>query len=826
MPHSVPPPRGVPPNNPYDPRDLQYKALQRWDRQQRVWATVEETIRRRVPINGKGPNIGGRNMEYAMYKKRIDVENQILLDNMAPPIELAGPRGWESKLRVSPKDVPTTYIPVGKREYPYPLHCKMVDGNRNHENNLVNTRVVHPKEKELNVGTTTGNRQSWAGPTGKGIPIQFQGKEYHSKQVARNREEIERHMPHFIAPRAYLELCGKQPPWTDDAESAAAAARRVPPVVHYPPVADPPPEEACLNSPQQSDKTKISPVEESDVCTDVAEEEAGGPCLVISTDRILFFTEPGKLAHGAVKIRNVGTTTVYYTWAPFQPTTELDGVIGQGNSDQEKEKCGSNQGDDSNHAVVPEKELNETRSSGSGPGSAKDSRIKATAQERTDKACVYDDVPPGQPARDKTSVSLRALATKSRESKAFFYLSNPLDGVVLPDDEVIFSFSVRAAYPGCFTAHYELLMVPAMATPLIVELCAFVDSVTPVASVLSDPVENVMAAKEKVDMQRRTVNALVSKESVFDASEIAKATRNCIALTKAPEEAREAEVSRWRLMWNDTTYMALRLPFNQDVYKRLDALYNNLKKVVSKGMDQQGMDGWNGSAQLLQIKISALRDAPARNTLREAFNILLRAAAVCEQENEPLELLLRRAAGMVAFKALAHRAAQLDDTISYALEIRTRPQILSNNPPGPVAAATRQTNQHAGSTGVRTSRTSSLKPRFGSAPQESYTVIPAPAEDQTNDLECAVAQETTIEKPLREEYNARLFTGMWRIVGDAVEQLCSMLETSRRTIEAACDLPLMEITMQRRADDVAIIQNTEDIDVDTALDAVAPKKRK
>ncbi|SCU72039.1 uncharacterized protein TEOVI_000362100 [Trypanosoma equiperdum] len=830
----------VPPVNPYDPRDLQSKALQRWEEQQRVWANMEKNIRRRVPGKGRAAQLGGRNMEFAMYKKRLNIEKQFLLEGAVPPPELGGHNLWESTLRIHPGENAVRYVRMDKTEYPYPLYCKVADNRRNDADNQTNMRIVHPKERQLGVVKEQPQQPK---SKDESISIIFPGKEYYSKQVARNISAIERQMPHFLVPRAYLEVCGKPPPWTFNTEEAAAAKKRAPPVAYHPPPASPSVTVSRTFSQQCGSQKKCSSLGEDDAATavtrpdvnsctvDVTEEAVGGPSLVISTTRILFFAEPGELSHGSVKIKNNGTTTVYYTWAPIQPVTELDDAI-TGNETRDEESGG-----DDGEISGTKNERSQTESDEGGATSARTScdtvqvtavpqwRSKERGEERgirVDGEAVEQQTPRGE-----AKLSLRALATKSKESKTFFYLSAPLDGVILPDDEIIFPFSVRAAFAGRFTRHYELLMFPTMSRPLVVELCAFIRSPLPTLNALSDPVGEAIDAREGVNMQRQLLNTLVARESMYDASEIAKATKACIAASQAEEEAREAEITRWRLAWNDSTYMALRVPFNRDIYQRLNAMYGNIMRTMDEcGRPLQHRE-WNGSVQTLQTKICGVRDAVCRNTLREAFNCLLRASVVCEQEREPLGLLLRRAAGVTAFSVLAHRVEQLDDSISYALGIRSRPVPLQSTVL-PVIAMNQKSINNTNNQGALSGRANARqgsRARSGFTIQDNSAVLSVLTEEQGNEAEAA-SQEAAIEPSVQEEYRARLFTGMRRLVGDAVEQLCAILDASRNSIEAACDLPLMGITVCTRAQDVRIIQCAEDLEVDTAVEAIVPKKRK
>ncbi|KAF8280907.1 hypothetical protein TcYC6_0020260 [Trypanosoma cruzi] len=65
---------------------------------------------------------------------------------------------------------------------------------------------------------------------------------------------------------------------------------------------------------------------------------------------------------------------------------------------------------------------------------------------------------------------------------------------------------------------------------------------------------------------------------------------------------------------------------------------SNLARTMSALESPLHHEEWDGSVQTIQGDLCMLHDAVSRNTLREGFNILLRAAIVSEQEDEPLDL--------------------------------------------------------------------------------------------------------------------------------------------------------------------------------------------
>ncbi|KAG8347397.1 hypothetical protein TRVL_01773 [Trypanosoma vivax] len=829
------------PENKYDPRDLQPKALRQWERQERLWATIEENIRQRVPCGSRAAQWGGRRMERAACEARRRQESIALIENAQPSSLFTGIHTWESSLRVNKNDHAVRYIRLGTKSFPYSLYSRTTDNVRHDTEHAVNTRIILPGEKEWE--KTDKNVLLPHDEAHCKLTVERQSDEYYMKQLRKRLPEVERRMSHFLIPRAYIEVCGKPPPWTTKREDMEAAERRTLPVVHVPP---PGPPVSCSTSPTHSahrdtrknrvftaleDSASYAVQSDNNAASDFADDEATvGPRIEISTTRILFVAEPGELAHGAVKIKNSGSTTVYYTWRYFQPLNALDRcdiveeeLAGGNHVQHERGDADSVSGQLEGINIV-----SETSGCPNVDESASHSNMFAEHDDGEESGNGSgDECVNSRLGSARAKVPLRSLASKSNESKTFFNLSSPLDGVILPDEEVVFPFSVRADYSGRFACHYELLTLPVLSSSVVVELVAIIRTKGPSLEAFAEPVEKAIDAKAVVETSRQVINALVVKESTYDMVEISKATEACMAASRAAEEARVAELDKWRIAWNDATYPALGISFNSDVYKRLRALYSNLASIMAATGQPLHHKEWDGSVQMLMANIGLLRDALSRNTLREATNVLIRAASVSESEDEPLEVLLRRVAGAMVLSTLAKRAGHLDDTIAHTLGIRQ-----PNKPPTP------RGNQHSSNQKLSAPQQRCVSPPYRSASRHNSRSKPgAPmheppsgrglhAEEPTSNSDSILNIDMKIDPSVRQEFNARLFTGMRRLVGDAVEQLFAMLEGSRYTIEAACDLPLFDVTVHSRASEVCIIQNAAEMCVDTTVEIVQPKKKR
>ncbi|KAH9593519.1 hypothetical protein LSM04_008236 [Trypanosoma melophagium] len=877
--------------NPYDQRDLQGKAIRNWEKQKRVWSNVEANIQRRILKNSKVRK-GCTNMSQGIYKTRLREEELSLVGNAVPSSIFSGVHTWESTLRTSEDGGALRYLKLGRSDFPYPLYVKVTDDARTDPEHLKNTRVVfqnEPPPQNSSTSTSAGvnmnvdgveDEVSVFGSPGKSSqealssmkPVSFGAGNYYEEKIQRYLPILEQRMSHLFLPRAYLEVCGQPPPWTTNIEDAQAANKAAPAVVRI----SPPPGKSSptttsfgnvnmdLSTHKQSQEMKksrlpsvIDPAMRTvsiEVAPTSEQEVAGELLLEISTTRLLFFASPGELAHGFVKVKNSGMMTVYYTWEPHQPITALDGDLAAEKDDddneehEEEEKKKKDEEDDNEDAKKSESIFRIYR---------KDEVEELHKSLNNSDHQNYVGELEEKKVTDKQRVPLRLLAKKSAQSKTFFCLSTPFDGVILPGDEEIFPFSVRAPFPGRFTQHYEFLVIPVVSSRIIVELCAIVRDGGPSLEAISRPIANAIDSKAVVDSQRTIINELVANDDPYEAAEIEKATQQQIVVARAPEVAKEVLTSKWREAWHECTYTALRIPFNCAVYARLDALHANLVRTMESLGQPLHHKEWDGSVQTLQADLCTLRDAPSRNILREAFNILLQAASVSEQETEPLDMLLQRIAGTIAFTTLAQRACELDDAIAISIGLHIPQSVpiasaLQNTrfggsggnmgaPPTATTGSTTSTSLTATPAGRRGVNSAGKPPGRLSGKGKSTVTHDSSAgagaavsgrgpfteEPMASAGSLAAgAGDIATEEAMKGEYNTRFFLGMRRLVGDAVDRVCSMWDSSRAIVEAACGLSLLDTIESARVEDVRVIQAADEMDIDFTVDIVQPKRRK
>ncbi|KAG5478664.1 hypothetical protein LSCM1_06068 [Leishmania martiniquensis] len=379
--------------------------------------------------------------------------------------------------------------------------------------------------------------------------------------------------------------------------------------------------------------------------------QTSGPSMELSTRSLFFQTRPHELLQGTVTLCNTGTTTIYFSWVPVDPVEEQFGHLGQ------------------------------------------DSGAAAAAEEVADDGTVHEDGASGK-HRQQLSVQggaapaaviiTHSLAVHQRAARDnFFFLSSPMNGVVLPEEQGTFAFAVRATRAGLFQHTYELLTVPPAPNRIFVRLRALIQSDSPALEWLAAPVAEAIEAKVMLDAQRRLAQKISMDVNAIEGSDLSKRIDALDLAANAAAEAerklRQAQEDAWNLA-NRLTFD--HIPYATAVYDKLEELYAVVQETCRRlGRPKKaetdaalkhstaastapsfeararpsaacaalpapfpppkvettapaanitttalGPAKWDGSLLLLVQQMMAVRDAPTRQTFFEALFALLRAA--------------------------------------------------------------------------------------------------------------------------------------------------------------------------------------------------------
>ncbi|CAC9489391.1 conserved hypothetical protein [Leishmania infantum JPCM5] len=385
--------------------------------------------------------------------------------------------------------------------------------------------------------------------------------------------------------------------------------------------------------------------------------QSSGPAMEMSTRSLFFQTRPHELLQGTVTLCNTGTTTIYFSWVPVDTIEEQLRQLDQ----------------DSGAAAAADSKA------------AESGEVREKGANKEHRQTLSD-----RDGTDATRIT-HSLAVHQRTAReTFFFLSSPMNGVVLPGEEGIFAFSVRANRAGLFQHTYELLTVPPAPERIFVCLRALVQSDGPSFEWLAAPVAEAIEAKVTLDTQRRLVQTISMNVDAIEGSALSTHIK---ALDGASEAATAAERKRRRAQedaWNLANRFTFdHIPYAAAVYDKLVRLYTVVQETcrtlsrkqnaktgaapenaavatAAAALDARtkpftshaalpapapppqqepvaptadivatasGPAQWDGSLLLLMKQMMAVRDAPTRQTFFEAFLVLLRAARASRQCN-------------------------------------------------------------------------------------------------------------------------------------------------------------------------------------------------
>ncbi|KPI88363.1 hypothetical protein ABL78_2538 [Leptomonas seymouri] len=316
-------------------------------------------------------------------------------------------------------------------------------------------------------------------------------------------------------------------------------------------------------------------------------EQQSGPAMELSTRSLFFQTRPHELIHGNVTLRNAGTITIYYSWTVMDTMQEHLHKL----YEEEREAERGEEGSDA--ATTP------------GSGGGEHSNRNSGSRKMYNQRAKQDNYLPY--ASLCLTHQLAAHQSKARES--FFFMSAPMNGVVLPGAEATFPFSVRATREGLFQSTYELLTVPPAPERIFMRLRALVQRDGPSFEWLARPVAEALEAKVVVDAQRRCVQQIGADVRTVEAAELRD---RVAALDGAAEVAKQAEKAR-RHAQEEAWHRANRLTFDHIPYHA--AVYDKLERLSAVVRDTYVLlnkeEECKAPAVPLQQQSLKLKEAPA-----------------------------------------------------------------------------------------------------------------------------------------------------------------------------------------------------------------------
>jgi hypothetical protein len=429
----------------------------------------------------------------------------------------------------------------------------------------------------------------------------------------------------------------------------------------------------------------------------------------------------------------------------------------------------------------------------------------------------------------------QVLIVEDMKQPDCFHLSDASSGVLLPEENKMFTFTVRASLPGVYTKQYELLTVPAGKERIVVQLRAVVIS-NEVNYVATSSLEKELHKKAMRDYQRHILTEPIWNPDnlVLDHANIEIEIRD-LSKAKAKKLAELQGVGEFQeVNWYDRN-APLKIPYNQAVYSKLLILHRNfhqfLKTVnslapppavaagtVSPAADaaailspatgglsppttaavvaqptQAASADWDGSVKSLIEDIASLKDAAARNMFMKALQALLGCAEATEDRSDSLHVLLSRSAGR---KSLGHAIEEMVKYVPVAKDLAEGKSVKAKIEK------------------VETGKGSKPPPKAAAKPPAKGSAAAA-----SSDIKVDGAPEAK-----HPNFDKFFHAGVRRIIGDAVESMFGRRDDTFEVIAAVTDRPF-EYAVKRRLDNIAIIQAAPDPEQDVTQDTTKPKKK-
>lgn len=385
------------------------------------------------------------------------------------------------------------------------------------------------------------------------------------------------------------------------------------------------------------------------------------------------------------------------------------------------------------------------------------------------------------------------VASQSEGNDDFFRLSDPLNGVMLPEDQKLFTFSLRAPAAGVYSRQYELLTVPAGKERILVHLRGVVLSADE-NRVATVSLEKAIARKATRDDCRKALEGTLwapSDRNAFSKSDALNEQRSRAQRAADQVHERELRMQRQAAVWGQRNH-ALSGAYNCNIFTRIDDLfqrYQAFQAAINGGKsDAPPATAWNGSLKSFFEDISQIRDSVVRGSFAAALTELTRASQVVESPVEELPQLLLRLATRTA---LLNAADEIQNYASTARDLADGRQIKAK------------------------ADASKTDGKGGKAPPAK------PAKGKPTATEVKAEAVEAVKAP---DYDAFFAAGTRLIVSRALDSMFDLYEESSRVIDRvhAADVKVSQAT---RWDALTALQAAAEVDIDLTAEVTKGKKK-
>jgi hypothetical protein len=385
-----------------------------------------------------------------------------------------------------------------------------------------------------------------------------------------------------------------------------------------------------------------------------------------------------------------------------------------------------------------------------------------------------------------------SVVTDNQETSDFFRLSDPMNGVMLPEEQKFFTFSLRAPAAGVYSRQYELLTVPAGKERIIVNLRGVVLSADE-NDVATVSLERAIAVKASRDDCRKTLECILwesSENNAFTQSDALNEQRT--RAQRAADKLHEQDLlmQRQAAVWNHRN-QALGGAYNCSIYAKIEDLfqrYQTFQSAINPQDQETASVPWNGSLKSFYEDISLIRDSIVRSNFTAALNELVRASQVVQSPTEDLRLLFLRLATRTV---LCNAADEMQSYAAVARDLAEGRQIRAKTDASKTDA------------------------KGGKAP---------PAKAAKGKTVVAEVKSETIEAAKPPDFDAFFVAGSRLILSSAAQNMFALLDESQRAVDRvhAADV---KVTQATRWESLVALQATAEADVDLAAEVTKGKKK-
>lgn len=744
----------------YDERDRQGKALRAWERQQQQWVQTEKNLAAKL---GKKPD---ETLPATIHNFRRRQEELGMIDASVPAEIKNGISAWEMNLRSGSGGV--RYVQVGS-SYPYPLYCPIRDSEAVKPDNHILMRVIPEFLPERDKPVSEG--------------------EYFKTKQNEFKKHVKRKFAHFVADPEPLLVVGVPPPKT---KNPIKDDNTVEPVIFVLPK-----EKRESNAGNQSKGPAIMTSTPTTTAMDAVDARQipsrplsavssksqepiptaqDGPMLMFSAAHLSFVTQPNVAAHATLKVSNIGSTAVFYSWSVCTTESILDDR--KKSTDDAGPKDGLNGSNDPQEGVQGLFRLSAPNDGVFLPDD--DTCFTFMFRSAVPGAFVQQyellTVPAG---KERIIVQLRGVVLRNdSDALGVSALSHAMSSRSMKmDSHNLFTEILNRPVENCIDeAHIRMLLAERNQQKEVI---------------VNKEVE-LQEKRESLWVHHNTVLKIPFNEAVYEKIfQLHHHFQQLMAEVQPPAPASQSQVQGSRVP------SGVPEGGSRASSPALDARPNTSPIQGPTSEARTGPQEWSGSLRSFLEDLTAVKDVQIRTSFLTALSTLRRCAEVSTNKAEPLSTLVLRASSQQAWSEAIDDIALCSSTARDLAEGR-----------GTLKGSNRDAKD----------------PKGKSAAAKK---VAASGNAKDKDKNATQQQEKNVDDnaEVKAEYDDLFFNLSRRVVGDLVQNMLTLQENATNTIETLCDRET-GVLLSWRMDDIKKKYAENEVDLDPVMETAQKGKKK